>query len=254
MNNNFFDQIENLFLAVCTKLGLWITPLVPAYFVQRAMVNRLDTPSVWGWIAAAALEIVGIAATKNLLRAYTWNQEKRKTDPPAPLWWTAGAAGIYYVTAFLLVLVTEFLPSSVRLVPAAFVILSGASALVIALSADQYRRQQQVNQMVTNRSAKRQHQVSQRSLTSQPTSPPAGGIEGGRVNNQDTDRLQQGRLVSQHRAEQALLTFLADHPLTTHAEAADHVGRSRPWVTGKINDWLEQGLLTKNGHGLEVNQ
>lgn len=243
-NNSLFDQIESIILALATKIGLWITPLVPSYFVQRAMVNRLQTPQGWGWIAAAALEIVGIAATKNLLRAYTWNQEKRKTDPPAPIIWNAIAAGVYYLTAFLLVLITEFYPDSIRVAPAAFVILSGASALVIALSADQYRRQREVSQMSAKRSAARQQPVSSRSAKSQPDH------QQGSVTV--TDRLQQGRQVSQRRAEEALLTFLADNPDTTHQTAADHVGRSRPWVTGKIGDWVERGLVRVNGNGIEV--
>jgi hypothetical protein len=234
---NTINNLENFILALATKIGLWITPLVPAYFVHRAMIKNLDTPIIWAWIGAAALEIVGLGATKNLLRAYTWNQERRKSDPAAPITWNIVAASIYYLTAFLLVLLIEFIPSTVRFAPAAFVILSGTAALVIALSADHTRRQNLVSERSAIRSTKRQ-----------PTSP-----RGGETGQQpDIDRLQAGRKRQQHLAEQRLADFLADNPNATHAQAADHVGRSRPWVTGKINHWQQTGRLAKNGAGIEI--
>lgn len=240
---NWFDDLETTILAIATKLGVWLTPLVPAYFVQRAMVQRLETPPAWGWIAAAALEIVGLSATKTLLRAYTWNQEKRKTDPAAPLGWNIVAAAVYYLTALLLVLVIEYYPGAVRLAPAAFVILSGTAALVIALSADHNRRQRLVIDLSVERSAKRS--------AVRPPSAPNRSTPG---QHPDSDRLQAGRKRQQQLAEQRLLTYLADHPHASHSEAAAIVGRSRPWVTGKINQFEQAGLISKNGAGVVINR
>jgi hypothetical protein len=240
MNRNTFDAVESTLLALASKIGVWLTPLVPAYFVQRAMVEHLQAPPTWGWIAAAALEIVGLAAVKNLLRAYTWEQERRKTDPPAPMIWNIITAAVYYVTAFLLVLVIEFYPPATALAPAAFVVLSGAAALVIALSDDQNRRQAVVSQM----SAKRQTMSAKRQ--------PPGSERVSQGQHPDTDRLQAARRRNQQQAEQRLLTWLADNPNATHDEAAAHVGRSRPWVTGKINEWRTAGIIHKNGAGYET--
>lgn len=241
MNRNTFDTVESALLALASKIGVWLTPLVPAYFVQRAMVEHLQAPPAWGWIAAAALEIVGLAAVKNLLRAYTWEQERRKTDPPAPMAWNIVTAAVYYVTAFLLVLVIEFYPPATALAPAAFVVLSGAAALVIALSDDQNRRQAVVSQT----SAKRQEASAKRQPTRSERVSQAG-------QQHDTDKLQAARRRSQRQAEQRLLTYLADNPNATHDEAAAHVGRSRPWVTGKVNEWRTAGIIHKNGAGYET--
>lgn len=235
------EQLENLLLSIATKIGLWITPLVPAFFVHRAMMQNLDTPVIWAWIAAAALEIVGLGATKNLLRAYTWNQEKRKTDPPAPITWNIVAATIYYITAFLLVLFIEFYPSMIRVAPAAFVVLSGTAALVIALSADHTRRQRLVSERSVNRSVTRS--------ANHPTTPPPDRQPG---QQPDTDRLQAGRKRQQELAEQRLLDYLTDNPDAPHSRAADHVGRSRPWVTGKLSEWEQSGRITRNGAGVIV--
>jgi len=245
MNNlldTILDKIEAAPLAIATKLGPWLTPLVPAFFVQRAMIQHLDAPPKWGWIAAAALEIVGIAATNSLLRAYQWEQERRKSDPSAPIWWNVAACVVYYGTAFLLVFIIEFWPQATAFAPAAFVILSGTSALVLALVGDQKRRERLVNQT----SAKRKKS---KSANRQPDKL----LTGSNVNKPDIDRLQTGRKAKQRQAEQRLLTFITDQSDFTHDEAADYVGRSRPWVTGKLAEFEQAGVIHKNGQGYVVN-
>ncbi len=235
------DKIEAAPLAIATKFGPWLTPLVPAFFVQRAMTNHLDAPPLWGWIAAAALEIVGIAATNSLLRAYQWEQERRKSDPSAPIWWNVVACVVYYGTAFLLVFIVEFWPEATAFAPAAFVILAGTSALVLALVGDQKRREKLVSQT----SAKRQ-------LTGSAKRQPDKSLTGNKVSKPDIDRLQAGRKAKQRQAEQKLLTFIADQPDFTHDEAAAYVGRSRPWVTGKLAEFEQAGVIHKNGQGYAV--
>jgi 5-methylcytosine-specific restriction endonuclease McrA len=138
------SQIEQVPLAVVTRSGPWLTPLVPAYFIKQALVDNVHMPEGWAWTAAMSIEIVGIAATNNMLRAYQWNREKRKTDPAAPIGWNIAAVTIYFVTAFTIVLLVGLFPELSRIIPAAFVVLSGASAMVLALSYDQLRREQEV--------------------------------------------------------------------------------------------------------------
>lgn len=50
--NLVIDKAEAIPLLLATRFGPWITPLVPAYFVHRAMIKNLETPVVWAWIAA----------------------------------------------------------------------------------------------------------------------------------------------------------------------------------------------------------
>ncbi len=147
MTNDFYTKTDTLIsnleaipVVLATRLGPWITPMVPAYFIHRAMVRHLDGPSFWGWMAAIALELVGVAAMFNLLNMYQYNQERRKIDPPAPLKWAMVTTCSYYLTAFALVLFVEFFPDVIKFAPAAFVVLSGSSAAVLALINDQKRR------------------------------------------------------------------------------------------------------------------
>ena len=238
-----FEQWENLPLALATKFGPWIAPLIPALFVQRAMIEHLNAPPAWGWLAAIALEVVGIASVKSLLRAYTWERERRKTDPPAPVGWNALATAVYFGTAFLLVLVLEFWPEAAKIAPASFVVLSGTSALVLALADDQKRREQVVSEMVSKRSKARS--VS-KALT--------GQTDQNNGQQRGNNHLLTGRKAKQEQAEAALLTYLADHPTASHSEAANAVGRSRPWVTGKLAEFADAEIIRRNGKGVEIIQ
>lgn len=248
MREEWYEELVNTLeaapLALATRFGPWLTPLVPAFFVHRAMMSHLNTPVAWAWIAAVALEIVGIAATNSLLRAYQWEQERRKSDPAAPIVWNVIAATVYYGTAFLMVLFLEIWPDVVKFAPAFFVVLSGTSALVMALTGDQRRRERLVSQM----SAKRQPNTSATRHTDR-------SLTGETVNNDDTDltdRLQAGRKAKQQQAESALLTYIADNPDAPHSQIAQAVNRSRPWVSGKLTEWEEAGVIQKNGHGYVI--
>jgi len=142
--DDFIDRLETLPLILATRFGPWLTPLVPAFFVHKAMVSRLEVPVLWAWIAAIALEIVGIAAMYSLLRAHQWNREKRKKDPAAPITWNIVTTSTYYLTALSLVLLIEFFPNVTKIIPAAFVILGGTSAGVLVLMGDQKRREREI--------------------------------------------------------------------------------------------------------------
>lgn len=244
--DEYLDKIEAAPLAIVTKFGPWLTPLVPAFFVSRAIVEHLKAPPMWGYIAAAALEVVGIAATNSLLRAYQWEQERRVSDPPAPVWWNVAACVVYYATAFLMVFFVELWPPSIKLAPAAFIVLSGTSALVLALVGDQKRRERVVSQLSAKRSAKRSGSGQSGRSVGQPDHSMTG------VNNPDTDRLQAGRKAKQKEAEHALLAFVTKNNDFTHNEAAAAVGRARSWVTGKLSEFEERGVIQKNGQEYKV--
>ena len=87
---------------IAARLGPWLSPIAPTYFIARATQTHLAAP---GWIAitiAIAIEATGITATHNTLRAYSHNRSKRKTDPSAPLTLTLLLAGVYLVTGITL--------------------------------------------------------------------------------------------------------------------------------------------------------
>jgi len=235
----FFDRWETVPLALAAKFGPWLTPLVPALFVQRALVSHLHTPPSWGWLAAVSLEVVGVAATNSLLHAHTWEQERRKSDPAAPLGWHIFAVAVYYATAFLLVLAMKFFPAAARLAPAMFVLLAGTSALVLALAGDQKRRESLTVQLSEKRSARRS--VSRSENTALTVS--FGQFAQTDGQSDILTRANLTRKLSKADAEEHLRRFFADHPDASHADAARAVGRSRSWVSGKLAEWYQQ-----NGH------
>ena len=104
---------------------------------------------------------------------------------------------------------------------------------------DQKRREREVSQASANRQQRR-------SVTRQPDHSPTGDT----VNKPDIDQLQKGRKAKQKAAEEKLLTFVADNGNFAHSEAAAAVGRSRPWVTGKLKELAANGVIIKqNGQG-----
>ncbi len=50
----------------------------------------------------------------------------------------------------------------------------------------------------------------------------------------------------------ALLTFYADNPGASQAEAAKAADRSRSWVSMRLSELEESGAITRNGRGVEV--
>lgn len=147
------EDIERLPLAIVTMIGPWCTPLIPAYFVSVAIVKYLNAPNAVAVAAGFVLEVVGIAGIANATRAYMWNRTKRKTDPTAPLGLSIAAVSIYFITAMLLTVVLEFFGHLAPVAPAAFIILSISSGLILVLSNMQRVRESEVE---TERKEKRQ--------------------------------------------------------------------------------------------------
>lgn len=236
------DKIETIPLILATRLGPWLTPLVPAYFVHRAMVAKLETPLIWAWIAALALEVVGVATMYSLLRAYQWNREKRKSDPTAPIVWNIAVSSIYYLTSFLLVLLIEFVPNAVKFAPAAFVILSGASAGTLALIADQKRREKDVK--LSKESVKKNRKSQDENLSD--------GVSNNTVKYGDLTAINVNRDERKLRQQQEMLDIYLDNPQVGVSEIARRLRMSRQTVYNYLNELEQDGLVHRNGDGVKV--
>ena len=128
------DDTESVLLAMATRIGPWLAPVGPAYFVGRAAYHRLDA---WLPIAVAmalAVEAVGIAATHTALKAWTWNETKRKSDPEAPVTLMIWLSLVYFLSALILSILVEVYPDSAVLAPAVFIGLAGVAYVTIAVS------------------------------------------------------------------------------------------------------------------------
>lgn len=149
------DIIERGALLLVSRLGPWLSPVPPAYFIARAAEKHLTAAP---WVAvtmAVAVEAVGIAAIHTTLRAYTWNQEKRKTDPAAPLWLGIVLSVAYLVIGILLAVLLELYPGLAPLAVAAFFVLAAIAYITLAMIADQARRETETTEARAREKAER---------------------------------------------------------------------------------------------------
>jgi len=73
--------------------------------------------------------------------------------------------------------------------------------------------------------------------------------------DKEADVLTVANATRATQAQQAikdLLTFYADSPMATQAEAGMAVSRSRQWVSSKLAELETEGAIRRNGHGVEL--
>ncbi|MEM7033915.1 MAG: HTH domain-containing protein [Chloroflexota bacterium] len=136
---NWLDTIEELALDFATRLGPWLAPIGPAYFIGRAVNTHLHAHLSIAVIMACAVELVGIAATHTALRAWTWNQMKRKTDPDAPFTLMVWLSLVYFFSAFALSILVEVFQQLATYAPAVFLGLAAVAYVTIGVATKLHR-------------------------------------------------------------------------------------------------------------------
>lgn len=140
----FLDHVERILLVIVARIGPWLAPVGPSYAVARATMKHLLWPEPVAWMVGISVEAVGIATAAAMLRAYGWNRDKRKGDPPAPTWLAAVAFGAYLVVGITLAVLVEVLPGLVVWAPASLFVLAGVGYGALAMEGDQTRREADV--------------------------------------------------------------------------------------------------------------
>jgi len=138
------DDVERLLLAFVSRLGPWLSPIAPAYAVYRAALQVLGWPQ---WVAVAmalAIEAAGVSAFHLTMRMWSWNREKRASDPVAPAWVGIALVVVYLVVGIGLAVVIGLVPGLVPFAPAAFFVIAGVGYAVLGLMVDQARRERVV--------------------------------------------------------------------------------------------------------------
>lgn len=130
---NLLDDLEEIFLAFASRLGPYLAPVGPAYFVGRAVFNHLQANLLVAVIMAIALEFLGVTTTKTTLRCWLWNnQTKRKTDPTAPFNPMLILTIISYLIGIGLAVGLEVAPTLAIYAPGLFFILAGIGYFTLA--------------------------------------------------------------------------------------------------------------------------
>jgi hypothetical protein len=130
--------------------GPWLSPIPSAYFIGRAIYAHL----LDGWggslqippalnlgvavVSGAVVEILAIVSIHNALALNRWNGQGRvKKDKGgwerAPMWQALTCAGMYLVTALLLLVVLEAWPHLSQYAPILFPFLAVVGALNLAI-------------------------------------------------------------------------------------------------------------------------
>lgn len=52
--------------------------------------------------------------------------------------------------------------------------------------------------------------------------------------------------------QRRLLAYLEGNPLATYTDISKHLGKSRPTATSWVQELMDAGIVTRNGHGFEV--
>jgi hypothetical protein len=154
------DAGERVALATVARLGPWLAPLPPAFFVARATDKRLGTGLPVAVMIAVVVEAAGIAAASATLAAYTWNRERpAKTDPKAPTVLGLVLCAVYLAVGIIISVVLELDGGLAVYVPGLFFALAGQVYAVKAMMSDQVRREQQAKQAKIERSEKRKESI-----------------------------------------------------------------------------------------------
>jgi len=66
------------------------------------------------------------------------------------------------------------------------------------------------------------------------------------------EQARQQRTLGKQAAVNLMLNFFSDNPNASHSEAATACNRSRSWVTNTLGDLEDEGLVKRDGQGVEV--
>jgi len=66
------------------------------------------------------------------------------------------------------------------------------------------------------------------------------------------DQAREQRTLGKQAAVNVMLNFFSDNPNASHSEAAKACDRSRSWVTNTLGDLEQEGLVRRDGQGVEV--
>jgi hypothetical protein len=119
----------------------WLAPVPSAFFVTRAAMIHLNVPIIVSVVIGMVIESLGITSINTWLRLTNWNNTKRKSDPPAPVWVAAGLGLFYFISVVILTVVLEISPNLSIFAPVIFPLLAVVGAFNLSLISFQNHRE-----------------------------------------------------------------------------------------------------------------
>lgn len=149
------NDIEDSAIDVLAFFGPWLAPIPSAYLVEKSAQVHLEWHWVVAWLAAAAVEIVGVVSVVMALRLYEWNETRNKTDVPAPFNLAIVNVVVYFIVTIGLTVMLDVVPSLAMYAPAIFPFLAAVGAVNIAIKNGQRRREKDKKQAKMERQQER---------------------------------------------------------------------------------------------------
>jgi hypothetical protein len=143
-----FNNAEQVLLGVVARLGPWLSPVAPAFSVYLAARDVLGWPPVIAALMAVAVESAGVSAFHLSLRLSSWNAERPEGAAVAPAWAGPVLVVVYLIVGITVAVVIGLVPRLIPFVPGLFFVLAGVGYGVLALMADQSRREAAVRETV----------------------------------------------------------------------------------------------------------
>lgn len=274
------NRVEAALTMVVATVAPWLAPIPTAWLVGSATIRHLGWPVWVAVVAAAIVECLGLAGGNVALMLWTYNRQRRKTDPVAPVAVAVTLVGLYVVIAITLTVALDILPGLTRFAPAIFPLFSLTGLTTLALRADHRLRLEAIAADRAERSAAR---AAARSVTGQVSEQSdrlvrvvdrsrggsatgqsdrlagaADRSDGGPVDRSadegvtGLDRVNAARRLSGAEAQAALIEYLRGHPQASYREAGEAADRSKPWAIEVCRGLVEAGRLHRNGEGWEV--
>lgn len=228
------DEVEHFLVALAAKVAPWAADLPVAYLAARNIIDVLQWHPAIGWVAACAVEALGLACTATALEFADYNATRRKTDPPAPASMAWAMVGVYFGASLVLSLLATFTGLELFAI-LVWPVISSVGTMVHAMRQDHTRRlaanEQVKAQAREERARKREERRAERSQAVQNT-------------------VQNSRELSEQ--EQTLVQYIAEHPGHSYRTISAVIGHSPSWISTTVQRLEREGIMHRNGNGLEI--
>lgn len=247
-------HLDTDFVEVISGFAPWLAPIPSAALVYKATQHLLHFSPIVSWISALIIETLGLTSIHTALLLWNYNQNRRKTDEPAPVLIALGMVTFYLVCTVGLTFILETFPMYANLGVIFFPFLGVMGGVNLALRSDLNRRVRLIAAEKAERKEKRQEASKanrqNQSLDSDKTIDESS--QKSEIIDDSLDRLQAGRKAKLDTRIQKTLDVFGKEPGLSISDAARAVGVSRQTMHSYLGQLKEQGRIRQNGHGVEI--
>lgn len=245
-----FDAWERTAIGMVSRLLPWLAPIPSAYLIGKAAMNQLQFPLGLGLIVAVIVEFLGLAAMSTFLDVFIFNQNRRKSDPPAPLWLPIMLVALYLILVISLTVIIEIVPSLTVYSPVLYPGISLAGYIMLSLQYYLSHRRKMISDEKAERRAERQAARSEQVKIIDTNS--SSSLSNTMSNNGDLDRLEAGKQEKKARKLTNLLGEIQKNPGANISDLARILKVSRQTVYSHLELLEKEGRIQRDKNGLKV--